>query len=80
MAGEVRFTSHAYKRLLQRYVSRDEVEWAIVNAHVRYPGPTEGSTNIVCDMPLGRQLKVSYSMTENGDYLVITVFWTKGQP
>ena len=80
MAGKVIYSNHALLRIRERYVEKSEVEWAIANAHIQHAGPTPGSINVICDMPLGRKLKVSYAMTSSGDYLVITVFWKAGQP
>lgn len=80
MAGKVILSAHAARRIKERYVDEAEVAWAIANADIQHPGPTPGTVNVVCDMALGRRLKVSYAMTSAGDYYVVTVFWKEGQP
>lgn len=79
MAGQFTYSDHAFERIGERHVTRSEVEYAILNAKDKKPGP-KGRTIVTCDLAFGRRLKVAYKLMKSGNYLIVTVFWVKGQP
>ena len=70
------WTEHADDRLRERYVTRDEVEYALNKAKIILPGKNPGTSKVIVDMPFRRKLGIIFKDRPK-KRLIITAYWVE---
>lgn len=74
MAKRIIYTDHAFKRLRERRVGKDEVEYVLQEPSIRHPGKNPGVEIVTRDMIAGSQMTLVIKETRS-KILIITMYW-----
>jgi hypothetical protein len=67
----IEFTRHASERLLERNISKEDVEYCLNNYHTSYPDRA-GNMIYKADLPNGRGIKVVVKANTGDHKIIIT--------